>query len=110
LGGVLEGIIATLRGEHDVNGGTGGVGILYDMVIGEDVAVLAYHEAGTGDAALNLHAPDVAGGYLTGDTNDLLEREVIVDVSAAHLTAVAVRHSGTAGGRGRFLSERRGRR
>lgn len=109
LGGVGAAVV-----EHDLDLIAAGVGVLDDVVVREDVAVLADDEAGTGDGAGDGHAEDVGGGDVGLDADDLLAGEVIVDVARAHGSvgagggaagAGAGLHQGLVGGRGVGLAD-----
>ena len=103
LGGVAVAVV-----EHDLDLITAGVGVLDDVVVGEDVAVLADDEAGARDGGGGGHAEDVGGGDVGLDADHLLAGEVIIDVARAHLAGRGC--GGGAGGGGTGLGQRLGGR
>ena len=62
---------------HDVDVEIAFVGVLYHVVVRDDVAVGGGDEAGAADSGGACHAEEVAVGDLARDTDDLLARHVV---------------------------------
>ena len=82
---------------HDVDVEIAFVGVLYHVVVRDDVAVGGGDEAGAADSGGACHAEEVAVGDLTRDADDLLAGKVIY-ARCGHCAACGAAHRGCAAG------------